>query len=122
MNPWIALAGVNGAMAIALAAYGAHGVDAALAPLVERASQFQLIHAVALLSVGRLAGEGRKWATAAGVGMVLGVALFSGSLYFKAIWGALPVPMVTPAGGISLILGWVLLVVASIGRARPSAI
>lgn len=122
MRPWIALAGINGAMAIALAAYGAHGVDAAVAPLMERASLFQLIHAVALLSVDRLAGEGRKWAVAGGVSIVLGVALFSGSLYFKAIWGLLPIPMVTPAGGVSLILGWLLLGLASFGRSRPSAI
>ena len=122
MRPWIALAGINGAMALALAAYGAHGVDAAVAPLMERASLFQLVHAVALLSVDRLVGEGRKWATAGGLSLVLGVALFSGSLYFKALWGALPVPMVTPTGGISLILGWLLLGMASFDRARPTAI
>ena len=122
MRPWIALAGINGALALALAAYGAHGVDAAVAPLMERASLFQLIHSVALLSVDRLAGEGRKAAVAGGLSLVLGVALFSGSLYFKAIWGALPVPMVTPAGGVLLISGWLLLAFAGFDRARPPAI
>ena len=118
MRPWILLAGLNGAMAIGLAAYGAHGVDAAVAPLMERASLFQLIHAVALLSVDRLAGEGRRGAALAGLLMGAGIFMFSGSLYFKAILGPLPVPLVTPAGGIALILGWVMVAVAALDRCR----
>lgn len=122
MRPWILLAGANGALAIGFAAYGAHGVDAALAPLVERASLFQLIHAVALLSIDRLAQEKLRFTIIAGIFMASGVALFSGSLYLKAIWGPLSIPMVTPAGGISLMLGWGMLVVAAIGRKRYPSI
>ncbi len=122
MRPWILLAGLNGAMAIGLAAYGAHGVDAAVAPLMERASLFQLIHAVALLSIDRLAGEGRRSARLGGVLIAVGIAMFSGSLYIKAMFGPLPLPLVTPAGGISLILGWIMIAGAAIGRGRRPAV
>ena len=122
MRPWIVLAGLNGAMALGFAAYGAHGVDAGVAPLMEKASLFQLIHAAVLLSIDRLAGERRRIAGFGGVLIVAGVALFSGSLYFKAMIGPLPVPMVTPAGGIALILGWIVLAAAAFERDRPPTI
>ncbi len=116
MRPWVALAGINGVMAIGFAAYGAHGVDPAMAPLIDRASQFQLVHAVVLLSIDRLAGDGRRLAAVAGGLFVAGIALFSGSLYLKALAGPLPVPLVTPGGGIALMLGWLVLAFSSFGR------
>lgn len=122
MRPWILLAAINGALALGFAAYGAHGVDAGVAPLVEKASQFQLIHAVVLLSVDRLAAEGRRRAAVAGGLILAGTVLFAGSLYFKAMIGPFPVPLVTPAGGIALILGWVMLAAAAFGRNTHPAI
>lgn len=113
MRPWIMVAGVNGALAIGLAAYGAHGVDAAAVPLMEKASQFQLIHAVALLVIDRLAEPKAGLVNAAGGLFALGVALFSGSLYVKAMTGAIPLPMVTPTGGVLLLLGWLILAVSA---------
>ncbi len=119
MRPWIMVAGVNGALAIGLAAYGAHGVDAAAVPLMEKASQFQLIHAVALLVIDRLA-EPKAWlVNIAGGVFTFGVALFSGSLYVKAMTGPLPFPMVTPTGGILLLLGWLVLAVSAFVRDKP---
>ncbi|MDO8605408.1 MAG: DUF423 domain-containing protein [Phaeospirillum sp.] len=122
MRPWIFLAGVNGTLALGFASYGAHGVHAGVAPLVEQGSLFQLIHAVVLLSVDRLAGEGRRRAAIGGALIALGVLLFSGSLYFKALIGPFPIPMVTPAGGVSLILGWIMLAAAAFGGNRPATI
>ena len=122
MRPWILLAGLNGALAIGFAAYGAHGVDAAVAPLMERASNSQLIHAVVLLAVDRLVGEGRRGAVLAGALIAAGIVMFSGSLYAKTLAGPLPVPLVTPAGGISLILGWIALMAAAIDRHGPPAV
>lgn len=113
MRPWIFLAGLNGVIAIGLAAYGAHGVAPAVVPLMEKASQFQMIHAVALLGVGRLAAAGDRGAMLAGILLVLGVTLFSGSLYFKALAGPLAFPLATPAGGICLMLGWLSLAASS---------
>jgi uncharacterized membrane protein YgdD (TMEM256/DUF423 family) len=109
MGIWLLLAGLNGAMAIAFAAWGAHGIDGQAAQWVERASQFQLIHAVALLALARPCGEGWRLVRPAAGLMVAGVVLFSGSLYLKALGIGLPIPMATPIGGISMILAWLLL-------------
>lgn len=116
MRGWLFLAGVNGAMAVGFAAWGAHGVSGPAAAWVERASLFQLIHAAALLGLARLSGEGRRLAGLAAVAMAAGVALFSGSLYLKALGIPLPVPMVTPAGGVLLLASW--LIVAALGLRR----
>ena len=118
MRVWIVLAGLNGAMAIGFAAYGAHGLPPDPAALVERASQFQLLHAAALLALIGLLDGRRPLITLAGVLMVAGVAAFSGSLYLKALGLSLPVPMVTPAGGVTLLTSWLVLAVAGIVERR----
>jgi uncharacterized membrane protein YgdD (TMEM256/DUF423 family) len=112
MGVWLMLAGLNGAMAVAFAAWGAHGLDGDAARWVERASQFQLLHAVALVALARHCGDRRRLFRPIGALMVAGVALFSGSLYLKALGMTLPVPMLTPLGGISLIVSWLLLILA----------
>ena len=108
------LAGLNGAMAIAFAAWGAHGLDGDAARWVERGSQFQLLHAVALLALARHCAERRRLFRPAGTLMVVGIVMFSGSLYLKALGSSLPLPMVTPLGGISLIASWLLLALAGL--------
>lgn len=119
MRPWILLAGLSGVMAVGLGAYGAHGLagDSYLQALAERASQYQLLHALALLAADRLAAEGRRLAHGAALLFLAGTVLFCGSLYVKAVGGmALPVPMVTPAGGIAFMMGWLVLALAGLGR------
>jgi len=109
MGVWLVLAGLNGAMAIGFAAWGSHGVDGEAARWVGLGSQFQLLHAVALLALARFCAERRRLFRPAAALMVAGVALFSGSLYLKALGIPLPVPMVTPLGGMSLVSSWLLL-------------
>ncbi|CAA7620777.1 DUF423 domain-containing protein [Magnetospirillum sp. UT-4] len=112
MRPWIVLAGLNGAVAVAMGAYAAHGLgaDPYLQGLAERASLYQLVHAAALVGADRLAADGRRGGHLAAVLMVAGMLMFSGSLYVRALTGEpLPVPMVTPAGGIAFMLGWLVL-------------
>lgn len=117
---WIAVAGVQGAVAVAAAAYASHG----LADLpqardwVTTASQMQLWHSLALVGV---AVCGRFARSAAGVALrvagwlfLAGSLLFSGSLYALAFHGPLPVPMLAPTGGMALILGWMAVAVAAL--------
>lgn len=120
MRVWVTIAALNGLMAVALGAYAAHGLagDPAAARLAERASEFQLWHALALLAADRLAAEGRPAATAAAALFVTGTLLFSGTLYWKALAGAMPLPLVTPAGGICLMLGWAALAGAGLSRRK----
>lgn len=111
MRVWLALAGLNGAMAVGFAAWGSHGLDGDPARWVGLASQFQLVHAAALLGLARLCGEGRRLFRAAAVLMVAGIVLFSGSLYCKALGMPLPVLMITPLGGMSFLASWLLVAV-----------
>ena len=113
-RPWVAVAGLNGLMAVAMAALASHGIaDTHAQALAERGWQLQFLHALALLAADRLAAEGRRPASLAAALFTFGILLFSGSLYWKALLGPVPLPLVTPAGGISFMLGWLALALAS---------
>lgn len=120
-RPWIVFAGISGVIAVGLGAYGNHGLaDNPIAQgWVDLASRYQLIHTVAVMGAALLAG--RVNAGAARLAALLfcaGIVLFSGSLYLRALAPALlPFPMVTPAGGIALMAGWVTLAAAALRRA-----
>lgn len=104
-----------GALAVALGAFGAHALKARLAPELlahwGTATQYLALHALALLATGMLIERQppQRSLTLAGQALLLGTAIFSGSLYLRVLldmpsWG-----MVTPLGGALLILGWLLL-------------
>ncbi len=102
--------GANGAMAMMAAAYGAHGLDGHAAELIEKASHFQLLHAAVLVAL--VAGQGR-WQAAAAILFVVGMILFSGSLYVMAIL-SVPTTALVPLGGGAFIFGWLMLMVAGL--------
>jgi uncharacterized membrane protein YgdD (TMEM256/DUF423 family) len=113
-----ALSGVNGALSIAAAAYGRHDlVDAYPREIVSIAANLQLAHAVALLGVAGLAEVTRShWISAAGLAagcFALGTVLFSATLYVLGLAGVLLLEGAAPAGGLLLMVGW--LVIAFIG-------
>ena len=99
-----------------LGAFGAHALKERLGgdvlQLWHTAVQYHFWHVLALLAVA-LAGTG-PWFRAAGWLMIAGILLFSGSLYALALGAPRPVGMVTPLGGLALILGWVAFAVAAI--------
>lgn len=106
----ILLAGLNGALAVGLGAYGAHllpQLPADLASLWSTASLFHLIHAAALVGVASFAvmrPDRPPYIIAFGL-LALGTLLFCGSLYLRALTG-ISTGTVTPIGGITLIGGW----------------
>ncbi|HTV22062.1 MAG TPA: DUF423 domain-containing protein [Polyangiaceae bacterium] len=106
----------NGFLAVALGAFGAHGLKTRLADLPDvarrlgwwdTASHYHLLHAVAL---GMLALAADRvpvvWVGRAGVAMLIGIALFSGSLYVMTLTGMTALGAVTPLGGVGLLIGW----------------
>ncbi|MDA8230527.1 MAG: DUF423 domain-containing protein [Magnetospirillum sp.] len=119
-RPWVVVAAVNGLMAIAFGAYAAHGLagDPYARQLADRASQYQLVHALALLAAERLTGDGNRAASASAALFTLGMILFSGSLYLKALTGPLAFPLFTPSGGVALMLGWLALGIAGAVRGK----
>jgi uncharacterized membrane protein YgdD (TMEM256/DUF423 family) len=94
-----------------LGAFGAHGLktllDASALEIWDTAVLYQLIHALALLITGGLAGNPPTKATqVAGIAFGIGILLFSGSLYLLALGGPHLLGPVTPVGGLALIVGW----------------
>ncbi|MDA0702604.1 MAG: DUF423 domain-containing protein [Proteobacteria bacterium] len=126
---WLVLAGIGGALAVALGAFGAHAFADATPEaqrLFDTAQTYHLWHIPALLSVAWLAERGlagrvRFLPHLAGACFLLGLVLFSGSLYLKAWTGAAPVPALVPVGGLAFLLGWLSLAAAGLSiRRRPS--
>jgi len=106
-NGWTIFAGVNGFIAVAFGAVGAHAIaDAYLSGLVERASQYQLIHAAVLLY---LASQNGGFVRAARWLFALGLVLFCGALYVKGLSGWMHASQPAPTGGVSFMLGWLAL-------------
>ncbi len=130
MTPkWIAVVGaVLAGVGVALGAFGAHGLDKLLEQqgfggnLSQRVGWFdtgvryQLYHALGMLALAALAQRAPSglWGSAA-VALVLGVALFSGSLYAMTFLGDAwrKLGMVTPLGGLAFIVGWALAAIAA---------
>ncbi len=112
------IAALSGLLAVVLAAAGSHILSQDIAGsqrLWATALQIHMFHTVALLGVAALIQPGSSaLAPWSGVLMVAGVLLFSGSLYLRAS-GFVPVPgMVTPIGGMLLMVAWVVLIISMI--------
>jgi len=114
---FLGLAGVYGALAVGMGAFGAHALKARLAELpdaVERlgwwqtAATYHLIHALAigLAAWAISAFPGRANVVAAWL-FAGGILIFSGSLYAMTLSGARWLGAMTPFGGSMLIAGWV---------------
>lgn len=120
--------GVLGATGVALGAFGAHGLKSALESLPDGAqrlawwetgARYHLVHALAVGLVAVLARQvDSRLPRVAGGLFVLGVLLFSGSLYVMALTGVRALGAVTPLGGIAWIVAWTL-VVLSARRLEP---
>ena len=102
------------AVAVALGAFGAHGLknhlDAYLMSVWEKAVFYHLIHSLGLLAVGLAARSGSLNAnTASRVSWLLlaGIILFSGSLYILALTGVTMLGAITPLGGLAFIAAWI---------------
>ena len=116
---------ILGAIAVALGAFGAHGlktiVDAETVQTFQTGVQYQVYHSLALLLTGLLYEKcDQKFTRTAGVLFITGIILFSGSLYLLTAGKAAEntsfdkAGIITPFGGISFIAGWLFLFLATI--------
>jgi uncharacterized membrane protein YgdD (TMEM256/DUF423 family) len=108
-------------IAVALGAFGAHGLRARIVPdmllAFEIGVRYQMYHALALLVVGAVADRLPGGAVAAaGWLFVAGTVVFSGSLYVLALTGQRWLGAVTPLGGVAFVAGWAVLVWAAWSR------
>jgi len=111
---WIlALAALLIVLATALGAFGAHALRDVLAPerldVFETGVRYQFYHTLGLLALGVLAllRPTRGLRLAARL-IVAGIVVFSGSLYALTFGAPAALGMVTPLGGLLLMLGWAL--------------
>jgi uncharacterized membrane protein YgdD (TMEM256/DUF423 family) len=108
-------------MAVALGAFGAHGLRAMVTPemlaVFETGARYQMYHALALVAIGLAFGrlQGRTAAAAAWL-FVAGTVLFSGSLYVLTLTGTRWWGAVTPLGGVAFLAGWALLLTARVSE------
>lgn len=105
------LVGIAGASAVLLGAFGAHALrgvlDARGIELWHTAVNYQVWHALALAVAAGL-GRGRSGRVAMAA-LVMGIVLFSGSLYALALGAPRWVGIVTPFGGLAFVAGWLAL-------------
>lgn len=117
---WLLLAGISGALAVGFGAYAAHGLADApqAAAWVDKASRYQIYHALALLAVAQWQRNGGLLPAIAGLLFTAGTVLFCGALYALALMD-LPVGRIAPFGGTSFILGWLVLGLGALVEKRP---
>ena len=121
---FISLAALLGLLAVIIGSLAAHAIDKGLTPealqRIYTAQEYQFYHVAALLSVGILGSLHRNQTSVllklAGLFFLLGILLFSGSLYAYALTGNALYGSMTPFGGISFILGWFFLMIFGLSK------
>ncbi|MBD2005644.1 MULTISPECIES: DUF423 domain-containing protein [Cyanophyceae] len=116
---FLSIAAILGATSVAFGAFAAHALREKLTErateIFETGARYQMYHALALLMVALLlsrAEAAHSSLVAAGYAFIVGVALFSGSLYALSLTGVKWLGAITPLGGVAFIVGWGCLFVA----------
>ncbi|RYD16624.1 MAG: DUF423 domain-containing protein [Lysobacteraceae bacterium] len=121
----VVIAAVAGASAVAAGAFGSHGLrevlDEASRATWRTAVDYHAWHAFALLATGLLARARSSPALrSAAVAFVLGIVVFSGSLYALALGAPRMIGTMAPLGGLAFVAGWVALAVEGWRMARSN--
>lgn len=105
------------ALGVLIGAFGAHSLKSQLSPDMQQVYktgvEYLFYHALGLMVIG-LTGFHlhSKWLLRAGVLIVLGIVLFSGSLFALAVSGVKLLGIITPFGGVSFVIGWIFFAVS----------
>jgi len=117
MGAWLTVSAISGFFAVALGAFGAHGLQSRLADAADgakrlswwqTAAHYHLMHALALAVVAMVIARAPQ-ARFAGGAFVVGTLLFSGSLYAMTLGAPRWFGAITPLGGLSFLAGWAML-------------
>lgn len=120
-NLWPVVGAINGALAVTLGAFGAHGLETMVAEgrfaaemldTFEVAVRYQMYHALALVALGVLSHRDNTAGKLAGCAFLAGILIFSGMLYAYVFTGIKVFAMIVPIGGLAFIVGWTALAVA----------
>lgn len=123
---WIRIAGINGALAVGIGAFGAHGLKSRLSEyamgVFQTGNQYHQLYSVVILVLvlcGQRFLPERRHRAILGYFFV-GTIIFSGSLYALALSGVRWLGAITPIGGVCFILGWLLLAFSALQPAVSS--
>lgn len=104
-----------GFLSVALGAFAAHALksrlDAYSLGVFQTGVQYQFFHALALVLVGLLALQTQTNFRVPGLCFLVGILVFSGSLYLLAFTGVKWLGAITPLGGVAFLVGWLALFV-----------
>jgi uncharacterized membrane protein YgdD (TMEM256/DUF423 family) len=119
MRVWLFLAALFGGTAVALGAFAAHGLSNRLSPQAlttfETGARYQMYHALAIgLAALTMRAAGGPYASLAAIAFLVGIVLFSGSLYLQALTGSKALVLITPLGGLAFLIGWGCLAAAAL--------
>lgn len=121
-SPWVTTAGgMLGLLGVAAGAFGAHAlrdtVPARDLEIWQTGAHYQQVHAVVLVTLGLWprAGAAHRWAALL---LVLGIVIFSGTLYAMVLGGPRVLGAITPLGGLCLMGGWLAITVDGLVRLR----
>jgi uncharacterized membrane protein YgdD (TMEM256/DUF423 family) len=114
----IGIGAISGFIGVAAGAFGAHALKARLPPdmlaVFEVGVRYQMYHALVMMLAGVLAlSRPSGMLNAAGLAMLAGTVVFSGSLYVLAMTGVRWLGAITPIGGVAFLVGWVLLAIVA---------
>ncbi|MFJ7639630.1 DUF423 domain-containing protein [Peribacillus sp. NPDC097264] len=118
MKLFIILGALNAFIAVALGAFGAHGLEGKIPDKYlatwNTAVDYQMFHAAGLLVIGLLAGKITSplinWS---GWMMFIGIIIFSGSLFVLSVTQIKVLGAITPIGGVSFLAAWILMIIAA---------
>ena len=111
----IIIASILGALSVAIGAFGAHGLEATLqangrVETFETAVKYQFYHTIALFLLGLLMlNTNSSQFNIAAYCFLIGIVVFSGSLYTLCLTNIKWLGAITPIGGLAFMIGWVLL-------------
>lgn len=113
---YFSIGAICAALAIALGAFGAHGLKEIVSERMlqnfETGVRYQMYNALGLMLIAlasTMVKNYKKLATGA-ILIIVGIIIFSGSLYIMALTGKTILGAITPIGGVSLIAGWIFVV------------
>lgn len=116
---FVLLGSLNAFLSVALGAFGAHYLKQKLTPdkldVFQTGVHYHMIHAVALILIALMSEKlaNSSMVNASGWFIFIGIILFSGSLYALSLTGLKFFGPITPLGGLSFLIGWVLLAIAA---------
>jgi uncharacterized membrane protein YgdD (TMEM256/DUF423 family) len=111
------LASLSALTGVGLGAFGAHGLKNVLSPelltVYQTGVTYQMWHALGLMGIALVQQQSpeSKLINWAGWLMFIGIIVFSGSLYLLAILDLKWIGILTPIGGVSFIMAWVLIAI-----------